>query len=232
MACPCCNSRITDDGQTINTIQYDDVGILLDVTPHINPDGLVIMDVAPEISALTGTSVPISELVRAPVIATRSAYTRVAIKNGQTIVIGGLMEDRRTETLDKVPLLGDVPLLGEAFRRKQSTKSKTELLIFLTPHVAPAPEALQGMSKQETEGSRLVPKAVEPGAFDEQIDGMRRGMGPATAPDTRRRDIERLGPATDDTQRQRIPFRGRGREDGAADPGQDPRGQDQGGDEE
>src|SRR5205085_7069263 len=128
--------RTTETGQTINTIQYQDIGIILNVTPHINEDGLVIMDVAPEVSSLTGTTVPISENASAPVFAKRSAQSRVGIKDGQTIVIGGLMEDRKTSTLSKVPLLGDVPGLGLLFQRRQTTKTKTELLIFLTPHVA------------------------------------------------------------------------------------------------
>ncbi|HNQ34826.1 MAG TPA: type II secretion system secretin GspD, partial [bacterium] len=106
------NTRTTETGQTINTIQYQDVGIILNVTPKINPEGLVILDVSPEISALTGTTVPISETVNAPVFAKRSATSRVAIQDGQTIVIGGLMEDRKTEEVKKVPLLGDIPLLG------------------------------------------------------------------------------------------------------------------------
>src|SRR5207237_4739266 len=100
------DTRLTDTGQTINTIQYQDIGIILDVVPHINPDGLVIMDVSPEISALTGTTIPISETVTAPVFAKRSAQSRVSIKDGQTIVIGGLMEDRKTSTIQKVPLIG------------------------------------------------------------------------------------------------------------------------------
>jgi general secretion pathway protein D len=169
------NSRITDTGQTINTVEYNDVGILLDVVPHINPDGLVIMDVAPEISALTGTTVPISDTVASPVIAKRSAQSRVGVQNGQTIVIGGLMEDRKTETIDKVPLLGDIPWIGEAFKRRQSKKTKTELLIFLTPHVAQRPDLLQNMSKQEIEGSKLVPGAVDANAFQEHKDGLQRG---------------------------------------------------------
>jgi len=155
------NSRITDTGQTINTIEYSDVGILLDVIPHINPDGLVILDVAPEISALTGTTVPISDTVSAPVIAKRSAQSRVGVRNGQTIVIGGLMEDRVTKSISKIPLLGDIPLIGELFKRTQDNKSKTELLIFLTPHVAAQPDMLEQMSNDETQGTRLVPSAVE-----------------------------------------------------------------------
>jgi general secretion pathway protein D len=178
------NSRITDTGQTINTVEYNDVGILLDVIPHINPDGLVIMDIAPEISALTGTTVPISDTVASPVIAKRSAQSRVGVQNGQTIVIGGLMEDRKTETIDKVPLLGDIPWIGEAFKRRQAKKTKTELLIFLTPHVAQRPDALPGMSKQEIEGAKVVPGAVDPNAFQEHLDGLRRGATP-TEPEKR-----------------------------------------------
>jgi len=176
------NSRITDTGQTINTLDYKDVGILLDVVPHINSDGLVILDVAPEISALTGQTVPISDTAAQPIIATRSAQTRVGIMNGQTIVIGGLMEDRKTETIDKVPFVGDIPYIGEAFKRKQISKTKTELLIFLTPHVASDPDNLKNMSKDEIDGSKLVPNAVDPNAFQDHKEGLQRGANPTPPP--------------------------------------------------
>lgn len=172
------NSRITDDGQTINTIQYDDIGILLDVVPHINADGLVILDVAPEISTLTGTTVPISDLVSAPVIAKRAAQSRVAVRTGQTIVIGGLMEDRATETVNKVPILGDIPVLGWAFKRTQTNKSKTELLIFLTPHVAAEPDMLKGITQQEVEHTTLLPGAIGPGHYEKHREGLQRGSPP------------------------------------------------------
>ena len=166
------NTRTTETGQTINTIQYEDVGIILRVTPHVNPDGLVIMDVSPEISTLTGSTVPISETVNAEVFAKRSAQSRVAIQDGQTIVIGGLMEDRKTENVRSVPILGDIPLLGYLFRRTVTNKSKTELLIFLTPHVAKEPAALRRMSTDEMKGSKILPKAVDPGAFEEHMKGL------------------------------------------------------------
>lgn len=180
------NSRITDTGGIVNTTEYGDIGILLDVIPHINPDGLVILDVAPEISALSGSNVQINEFVSQPIIAKRSAQSRVGVRNGQTIVIGGLMEDRNTVTLDKVPILGDIPLLGLLFQRHQSTKTKTELLIFLTPHVASDPDMLQKMGEEEKEGVKLVPNAVEPGMFDEHLKGLQRGRTappPTTQPD-------------------------------------------------
>jgi general secretion pathway protein D len=184
------NSRITDTGQTINTLDYKDVGILLDVIPHINSDGLVILDIAPEISALTGQSVPISDTASQPIIAKRSAQTRVGVRNGQTIVIGGLMEDRKTETIDKVPFLGDIPYIGEAFKRRQNTKTKTELLIFLTPHVAADPDFLKQMSKEEIEGSKLVPNAVDANAFQEHKEGLQRGGHPDPAPATQEKKEE------------------------------------------
>lgn len=169
------NTRTTETGQTINTIQYEDIGIILNVTPHINPDGLVIMDVAPEISSLTKTTVPISETVNAVVFNKRAASSRVAIRDGQTIVIGGLIEDRLVEQTSKVPVVGDIPLLGLLFQRNETTKAKTELLIFLTPHVAPQPELLQRMSDDEKKGHVVVPRAVEPGTFERHLEGLQRG---------------------------------------------------------
>ncbi|MGB2823784.1 MAG: type II secretion system secretin GspD, partial [Phycisphaerae bacterium] len=170
------NTRTTETGQTINTIEYEDIGIILNVTPHINPEGLVIMDVAPEISTmLRDTTVQISEEVAAQVYAKRSAQTRVAIRNGQTIVIGGLMENRLTDTIDKVPILGDIPHLGALFRRTIKKKVKTELLIFITPHVADRPEQLHKMSGEETAGSKEIQGATGSGVFEEHMKGMQRG---------------------------------------------------------
>jgi type II secretion system protein D len=176
------DTRVEALGGQINTIQYQDVGIILQVTPHINPDGLVILDVTPEISQLTTSTVPISAGVSAPIISKRSADSRVGIRDGQTIVIGGLMEDKKISTVTKIPLLGDIPFIGGLFQRNQVQKSKTELLIFLTPHVAQQPESLRPMSQDELKGTKLTPNAVEPGMFDEQIRGLQRGAGPATKP--------------------------------------------------
>ena len=166
------DTRTTETGQTINTIQYEDIGIILKVTPHINPDGLVIMDVSPEISTLTGTTVPISETVNAEVFAKRSATSRVAIQDGQTIVIGGLMDDRKIDTIRKVPVLGDMPCIGRLFRRTVTQTVKTELLIFLTPQVAKEAQALKGISEGEKQRSQLVPSAVSRDVFDRHMRGM------------------------------------------------------------
>ncbi len=175
------NTRTTETGQTINTIQYEDIGIILEVTPHINPEGLVIMDVAPEISTTTADTVPISETVDAAVFAKRSAQTRIAIRDNHTIVIGGLMQDSKTESIRKVPILGDIPLLGALFRRTVDNKEKTELLIFLTPHVAREANELEGMSAEELTGVRQMKDAVAPGVFDEHMQGLQLGGGAAAS---------------------------------------------------
>jgi general secretion pathway protein D len=171
-------TRTTETGQTINTIEYEDIGIILEVTPHINPEGLVILDVRPEISTIQDTTVPISETLNAPTFGKRSAESKVGILNGQTIVIGGLVEDRKNKTVRKVPLLGSIPLLGALFRRTEDTTQKTELLIFLTPHVARNATDLEAMSGDEQSGSEVVPGAIAPGRFEEHMNGMKRGASP------------------------------------------------------
>jgi general secretion pathway protein D len=203
-------SQLTEQGQTINTVEYEDVGIILNVLPHINPDGMVILEVAPEISQLTGTNISIGSGVTAPVIAKRSAYSRVGIRNGNTIVIGGLMEDRKTVTVSKVPILGDIPIVGHAFRRDVKTKSKTELLIFLTPHVAKNTEALPGMSDDEMRGTQLTPKAVAPGVWEEHMRGMQRGA--TTQPTTLDKPDPKVRPANRVDAPAEIPRPGRNEE--------------------
>lgn len=168
-------SRTTDAGQVINDIQYESIGIILTVTPHINPDGLVVMDVESEISSISDSTVEISEDLSATVFNTRSARGRVAVQDGQTIVIGGLMQDRYELRVSKVPILGDIPLLGELFKSTRKDKEKTELLIFMTPHVAMNQKRLKNISDQEQAGLKIVPQAVEDGMFVDQMKGLERG---------------------------------------------------------
>jgi len=156
------NSRITDDGQTINTIEYEDIGIILTVTPHIGADGLIALDVAPEISTLTGESVPISDTASAPVFAKRSAETHVVVPSGRTAVIGGLMDDQQTKTITKVPLLGDIPWLGALFRHTVTEKSKTELLIFLTPTLVDTGSGVASVTESEQRSTEIIHEAASP----------------------------------------------------------------------
>ena len=166
------NSRITDNGQTINTVQYQDIGIILRVTPFITSDGMVEMIVSPEISTLTAQTVPISETVSAPVIAKRAADTVVVTPNAKTVVIGGLMENNKTLDERKVPLLGDIPLLGNLFKRKIKVGSKTELVIFLTPYVVAEPNQLSDLTLQESSQTELAPKAFSEEDLNRFLEGV------------------------------------------------------------
>ncbi len=154
------NSRIVDTtNSTINTVQYRDVGIILRVTPFITSEGNVEMIVSPEISSISATTVPISNTVNSPVFDQRSADTVVVTPNDQTVVIGGLISTQSADRENKVPILGDIPLLGAAFKRKIKSDVKNELLIFLTPHVIRTPEDLSRASGTEREKMDLAPKA-------------------------------------------------------------------------
>ncbi len=167
------NTRETDAGNTINTIEYREIGLILDVTPQINPDNRVTLDVSQELSTISGRTVAISEQLDAQVIAKRFAETRVAIQGGQTIVIGGLMEDQYTLTESKVPLLGDIPGLGALFRRKQETKSKTELLLFLTPEIVTDVGTLEKIGEGIYKSTEIVENAVEPGTLEKHLFNMK-----------------------------------------------------------
>ncbi len=156
------NSRVSDTtNTTINTVTYQDVGIILRVTPFITQAGLVEMIVSPEISSLSATTVAISNTVNSPVIDKRSADTVVVTPSDQTVVIGGLISTQVIDQENKVPLLGDIPILGYAFKRNIKKNQKTELLIFLTPHVVMDPTDLSAMAKEERAKLELAPKTFE-----------------------------------------------------------------------
>lgn len=148
-------------GAVTNTIQYQDVGIILRVTPFITSDGLVEMILAPEISSLSATTVPLSNTVSSPVIDRRSADTVVVTRSDKTVVIGGLISNQKSDQDSKIPILGDIPIIGYAFKRKNTNRSKTELLIFLTPHVIATPDDLDKLTDSERAKLKLAPEAFD-----------------------------------------------------------------------
>jgi len=165
------NSQITQDGRTINTINYDDIGIILRVTPRIESEEMVELDVNPEISALTNSTVQISENLTAPVYDMRSALTKVVVPTGKTVVIGGLIQDRTVDVIRKIPFMGDIPYLGVLFSRTIKSKAKTELLIFLTPHIIMNTTTLMDLSTSESKKAEMIPQVYSPAKLD-QFDGV------------------------------------------------------------
>ncbi len=123
---------------TAKSVKFVDVGVKLYVTPTINEEGFITMKVKPEVSDLKEYKSIDSKNI--PIITTSEAETQVMIKDGATIVLAGLMKDKQVKSLSKVPVLGDIPLLGALFRSKTDTTTKTELVILLTPYIVTGDE--------------------------------------------------------------------------------------------
>ncbi|MCC6659275.1 MAG: hypothetical protein IT437_00140 [Phycisphaerales bacterium] len=121
--------------RTTANVERRDVGIILNVTPSISSDGFVRMELQPEISSVSQKTTQISEDFQAPIISQRQVDTVVTVKDGQTVVIGGLIQTTQDERRTKVPLLGDIPVIGSLFRSTRNSDVKTELLVILTPKV-------------------------------------------------------------------------------------------------
>ena len=129
---PLVASRIFIDQREEITIERRDTGVILKVTPHINTTGLVTMAVSLELSDAAKTVVAGESDIR---IFQRNASTTMVVQDNQTIVIGGLIDEKIEKEVTKVPFLGDIPILGLLFRKTKDTLNKTELVLLITPQV-------------------------------------------------------------------------------------------------
>ena len=116
----------------VNTIQYRDTGVILTVTPRINEGGLVMLDVQQEVSTVVETS---TSGIDAPTIQQRRMTSTVAVQNGSTIALGGLIRSSITRSDSGIPFLKDIPLLGNAFKNSDNVERRSELVILLTPRI-------------------------------------------------------------------------------------------------
>lgn len=142
-------------GTVLSSIERKDVGINLRITPQISEGGYVKLDVYQEISSVKEPPAGIEEAILTgvgPTTTKRSTKTSVTVKDGQTVVIGGLMQEKEEETVTKVPLLGDIPVIGWLFKHKSVDKKKTNLLVFITPHVVRDAEELAGITRGKEMG--------------------------------------------------------------------------------
>jgi len=154
------SASITTAGNQINTIQLQNVGIILGVTPRISPDGLVVMEIDAEKSQ-TGPEaegVPISvltngQVIRAPRIETTTAQTTVSAMDGQTVVLGGLITKSKENTARRVPYLSDIPILGNLFKYDSKDDERDELLIIMTPTIVKSDDDIERLRR--TEAARM-----------------------------------------------------------------------------
>jgi len=145
------------NGTTSFNYAFQDVGIVLTVTPHITSNGYVTMDVTQTANDLSGYT-----SFNAPIVNQREAVTTISAKDGETIILGGMIRNQVTATVNKVPLLGDIPVLGDLFKSRTNDHQKTELLVFLTPKVVRDPaEAKKIREESQSEISPEMRKILE-----------------------------------------------------------------------
>jgi general secretion pathway protein D len=162
----------------INNITYTPVGIQINVTPYVSAENYVEMIVTPQDSEVDPTQTePIGGGVNAPVIDTRSADTVVITPDGQTVVIGGLMENDKETSTSKIPLLGDIPLLGALFRTTSKSDDKNELMIFMTPHIVHAPMELAGTVNPPNLTSGFITNTVSEQQLDQFLNNIPEKQG-------------------------------------------------------
>ncbi|HIJ52718.1 MAG TPA: hypothetical protein HPP66_06140 [Planctomycetes bacterium] len=140
-------------GSTItDTIKFKDVGTKLEVTPHVTREGMLRLHIMPEFGVQVGSTSP-------PTVDTRKVDTIALVKDGQTVVIGGLRKKDVTQQISKVPLLGDIPLVGALFRFEGEETVNSEIVVFITPYIIDQPvlSAAEQQAYKETEFSRPEP---------------------------------------------------------------------------
>jgi general secretion pathway protein D len=158
---------------------YLNVGIVLTVLPRITSDGYVAMDITQTANDLQGYTT-----FNAPIVNQREATTSVAVKDGETIILGGIIRNQVNSTVNKIPLLGDIPFLGNLFKTTSHDKQRTELLVFLTPRVIRSPEEAKKLFEDsknqmsdETKKSfnSVAPMPAVKGGAQSQTDGKPKG---------------------------------------------------------
>ncbi len=170
----------TGTGSDITTINgsYQNVGIILNVTPYIGDNSLVQMILQPETTSVDtssqGQEIASGGLLGSPVFApnlnVRIADTVVVTPDAQPVVIGGLIGDTKTSSNTKVPFLGDIPVLGNLFKYTSKSDLKNELLIFLTPHIVQAPSQLIPLSVKERIQATSLTNSVSEQELDQYLE--------------------------------------------------------------
>lgn len=129
------STREDANGNLTFNYAFQDVGIVLNVVPRISQMGTVTLDVTQTANELQGFTD-----FNAPIVNQREAFTTISVQDGETAVLGGIMRNTVTSSVKKLPLLGDIPILGELFKSRSKNEVKTELLVFLTPRIVRSPE--------------------------------------------------------------------------------------------
>ncbi len=165
------SSRQDANGNLSYNYSFLDVGIILTVTPHITSNGYVTMDVSQ-----TANDLQEFTSFNAPIVNQRQADTTVSVKDGETIILGGIIRNSVTVSSKKIPILGEIPILGNLFKSTDHHKTKTELMVFLTPHVVRDPDEARRLREQSEK--QLSPETQKSlGTVPKTNNGGEKGTG-------------------------------------------------------
>ncbi len=169
-------STLDPNAPIVNSIQFQDTGVILEVTPHVNASGLVVLDVRQEVSDVVPTT---SSGIDAPTIKQRAINSTVAVQTGETIALGGLIRDSSTGTNVGIPVLMHIPLLGNLFKTHSIRNERTELLVLLTPQVVRDREEARSVTQElrrRLKGLERIRRqfGVAPGTADDAPDTQER----------------------------------------------------------
>lgn len=160
-------STVGDSGVTVQTIQREPVGIRLSITPQISEGDFMNLDILTEVSSIKDT--PVAGLNTAQfgiATTTRTADSSVVVKSGQTIVIGGLVQDRESVLQNRVPVLGNIPVIGNLFKFKQRSSTKINLMILLTPRIIENEQDMQRLLEERQRRNMLLQER----GFNKDVD--------------------------------------------------------------
>jgi len=146
-------SVVTTGAPLVNSIDYRNTGVILQVTPRVNSSGLVTLDIDQEVSDVTPTT---TSTIDSPTINDRHIISSVVVKDGETIALGGLISENRNDSKSGIPVLGDLPWVGPIFRSTNRTIGRTELLVMLAPRVVRNSNDASAMTNDLLSGMRTI----------------------------------------------------------------------------
>ncbi len=178
------NTQTTDQGTVNESTEYRPVGIFLNVRPRITAQRDIDLDVNLELSSI----VPGQTQFGSAIVDRRTTTTRIVLRDQQTIVLSGILTDRESQITRKVPFFGDIPIIGELFKSRENSKTTTELIAFITPHVVDNPDALAEFSETDTQRLDEISKPLDQQDPDaNSTESIRKRLLP---PDVRRKEDE------------------------------------------
>jgi general secretion pathway protein D len=151
-------SVISPDAPTVNSIEYRDTGVILEVTPRVNAGGLVTMEISQEVSNVSVATTNTQSQQDSPTINQRKVESTVSVQGGETVALGGLITDRRENASQGLPFLSRLPVIGWLFGTKSDSAARTELLVLITPRVVGNTD----QARQVTQELRSRLRAIAP----------------------------------------------------------------------